>query len=195
MSVELEHTVVVIIPTLNRSREEVRLLRLFNRHIRTRDVIALTVDQGDHPDGFILPGSVRVYCRRCRGASLARNIGIGVALAMDVDFICFWDDDDIPDEFYVHEMRKALLKNPDAALSACLIEHEGKVRPRESMSTPSRMIRASAIGHHRWDGNGSGTDRRFWQQFDHLKTVYVDRVLYRTGNAQTGGLRDPTGEY
>lgn len=188
-------SVAVIIPTLNRPELLTRILDHLGCH-HARYTQGIVIDQGERSVDSVWENCHFIDMNYWPGASLARNIGIQFALSLrDAPFICFWDDDDIPHVDYICTMRDALIANPDAALSACLVEHEGKVRPRESMNTASRMVRASVIGDRRWDGNGSGTDRRFWGQFDHLKTAYVDRVLYRTGNAKTGGLRDPTGEY
>ncbi len=188
-------SVAVIIPTLNRQSYVASLLYQRGAYSAARNVTAIVVDQSPNPWRCRAESLVYVHCPHLRGAGLSRNIGIGIALGMGVEFLCFWDDDDMPTEDYIEVMHNAILSDPYASLSACLIEHEGKARPRKTMSTASRMIRASQLYGARWDGKGSGTDRRFWSEFDRLHTVYVDRVLYRTGNAQTGGLRDPTGEF
>jgi len=187
--------VAIIVPTLNRPHTLARCLG----SIRTQtfgEWVCIVINQGDDIDDLFGMQFVCVdMCRR--SASLARNIGLSVARALNAEYVCLIDDDDMIEPTYMGEMAGALDANPDAVLVACNGTYEGKTYTHDHPSTKlvgSRMVRASAIGDRTFTAR-SGQEKHFWRLFDGERQTQINKVLYRANRDPIGGLRDEGGSY
>ena len=190
--------VAIIVPTLNRPQTLLRLVDSIRAQTYS-DWVCIIINQGD-----MFPAALEPLLRRFvyvdmmkQSASLARNIGLGIAQALGVTYVCLIDDDDWIEPNYLEEMVGALESNPQAGLVACTGTYEGKTYRQDHPTTKligSRMVRALCIGDAKFTAR-SGQEKAFWRLFDGHKQVNIDKILYRASRHPTGGLRDPQGGY
>jgi len=191
--------VAIIVPTLNRPHTLPRCLESIGFQRFTCYAHAWTcivVNQGEPVDR---PKDSRfMYVdRQEKSASLARNMGLSMALCLRAKYVCLLDDDDWIEPTYLEEMIGALDTAPQAELVACNGTYDGQLYKYDHPSTKligSRMVRASAIGDRTFLVR-SGQEKVFWRLFDGESQTHIDSTLYRASRHPTGGLRDPQGGY
>ena len=107
----------IVIPTLNRPRDLLRCIEALGRsQFSPHDVeIVVVNDGGDSPEAAIDLGtcssSVRVVSQPNRGPAAARNFGASIARGQ---FLCFIDDDCVPDKQWLARMAISVETAPDA---------------------------------------------------------------------------------
>lgn len=111
---------------------------------------------------------------------------------LHVRYLCFWDDDDVFSPKYLGAMAHPLVVQPRIILTRCGIRHKSKIGGPEIIATPSRMVRADAVGDKRWMPHVVNCDSAWWKLFDGLAyRDVVGEVLITTGNSPIGGCRHP----
>ena len=179
--------VAAICPTLGRPLAD--LIRLWRRQdYEPRKLVIVLNERGwvDSDDDDV------VVCRLNRnvGASRGRDIGIAIALSLDCDALCFWDDDDVPAPNYMSRM-VAALEASGSPVAACGLTCRGVYNGPKHIGTQNRMLRADVIGDARWKPCYPAQDKAFWSQFSRLPCAMIDEPLIVAGCAPTGGFRSP----
>ena len=186
-------TVAIIVPTLNRPHSLPQCLQSIRAQTYEKWV-CIVINQGE-PIERVRDKRFVYVDRDARSASQARNIGLAMARAIGVEYVCLIDDDDRIDPTYLEEMAGALMDSPDTMLVACHGTYIGKTFRYDHPSTKlvgSRMARMDAIGD-RVFAMQSGQEKHFWRSFDGCKQVNINQTLYHANRDDIGGLRDPSG--
>ncbi len=188
--------VAIIVPTLNRPHT----LPICLQSIRAQtldDWVCIVINQGEPIER---PKDVRfMYVDRSqKSASLARNMGLSLALCLKAEYVCLLDDDDRIEPTYMEEMAGDFESHTAAfVIVACNGTYDGQTYPHDHASTKlvgSRMVRASAIGDRCFEAR-SGQEKHFWRSFDGEPQIHIDKVLYHASRDPVGGLRDDGGSY
>lgn len=193
--------VAIIITSLNRPTLLRETLHAAHRQkeVRTSTVV---IDQSDVRFPSAAEANYYLHLPMMRGTANGRNMGLMVAWFCAPEFICFWDDDDTMYDNYCSVLVGALKEHPLCGIASCNLLHmDGVLYGEHHMNTHNRMIRASCLNGDFWRiarRRQTGEDHDWWFRLTDrsqrsIEQVHTNDILYETGNAQEGGLRDPSG--
>ena len=210
-------TTAIVIPTLN--RDPFPIMRQIEAQT-ARDWIGVLVQQTAteatlaHAPEFrdvgvnrfepVLDGFHRwivVHAPWQRGASAARNLGRGIVQMLKPRPECLWfvDDDDTIPPTALADFQTGFAAHPKAMAVVGQVEDQGKVMDDALYSTPRVCYRTAAALWCAWGAGGPGQDQRYHgsvlRTLGEHQIVKIPQTVCVCGNAQVGGLRDPSGRF
>jgi glycosyltransferase involved in cell wall biosynthesis len=184
--------VSIIMPTFLRQHTIQRAVKSVLNQTHRDWQLVIVDNEPDHQYDFVDP---RVECHpytQKQSAAEARNYGIKF-INKEAEFVCFFDDDDIMDPFYLEKMLEPFHEDSSIIMSHCKVAFEDG-RMEMLWSTPSCLIRRE-FATPNWkmcDGHDGlyfadiyrGKRKLIW----HLPDILVTCSKSRQGGLREGAL-------